>query len=269
MRVGRSRSTTAPMANVKIIWHCSTTAASPAGRPRCMAVNSSPNWPALMNSPMPTMTRHGASGFGTRNTSGTATSAKRSATSTSGSVSRRPRSIATKFTPQITATSRPSSEMSGSHGTSLAARLYAAPVPNRSPDNVRLLHDRSPGPSRPRRRRSRRLRGRRGRTARLHAVGGLPAGQEARARPRRGAARAPRARRAAHRPRPRPRGRGPRAARRTRATRGARGERGETVVAVAHRLVLHGHARPRRSPAASARRRRRPRVRHGHERRPG
>ena len=61
--VGRSRSTTAPRARVKIIWHCSTTAASPAGRPRCIAVKSSPNWPALMNSPMPTMTRHGASGL--------------------------------------------------------------------------------------------------------------------------------------------------------------------------------------------------------------
>ena len=85
--VGRSRRATAPITSVKIIWHCSTTAARPAGSPRCMAVNSRPNWPALMNRPMPASTRHVASGFGTKNTSGTATRANRRATSTSGGVS--------------------------------------------------------------------------------------------------------------------------------------------------------------------------------------
>ena len=56
------------MTSVKIIWHCSTTAASPAGRPRCIAVNRSPNWPALMNSPMAASTRHGTSGRRTKKT---------------------------------------------------------------------------------------------------------------------------------------------------------------------------------------------------------
>ena len=47
-RVGRSRSTAAAMAIVKITWACSTRAARPGGRPASMATYSSPNWPRDM-----------------------------------------------------------------------------------------------------------------------------------------------------------------------------------------------------------------------------
>jgi hypothetical protein len=104
-RDGRSRSTAAASSSVNGACAWSTTLASPAGIPTSIDVNSRPNFTTPSATPIPAISRHGIGGRRTKNTSGTATSAKRAAPSSSGGISSSPTSITTKFSPQVAATS--------------------------------------------------------------------------------------------------------------------------------------------------------------------
>ena len=63
---------------------CRTTDASPAGIPTSIDMNNNPNLTTPSATPIPTISRHGTGGRRTKNASGTPTSAKRSAHSSSG-----------------------------------------------------------------------------------------------------------------------------------------------------------------------------------------
>lgn len=77
--------------------------------PTSIDVNNNPNFTTPSATPIPTSNRHGTGGRSTKNTSGTATSANRSAHSSNGGSSSSPTSITTKFSPQIAATATASS----------------------------------------------------------------------------------------------------------------------------------------------------------------
>ena len=83
-RVGCSRSARLANTSVKRTWDCSTRGVRPAGMPACIARYTSPNWPALMNSPIRATSRQEAPGRGTKNTAGRHTKRKRTATNSSG-----------------------------------------------------------------------------------------------------------------------------------------------------------------------------------------
>ena len=72
--------------------------------PTSIDVNSSPNFTTPSATPIPASNRHGTGGRSTKNTSGTATNANRSAHSSSGGTSSSPTSITTKFSPHVAAT---------------------------------------------------------------------------------------------------------------------------------------------------------------------
>ncbi len=89
---------------VKTACNWSTSDASPAGRPRFIAMNSSANCPALSVSPIATTVRAPMRGGRTNSTAGKATSVNRSAANSSGGQESSPTWMTTKFTPQTTAT---------------------------------------------------------------------------------------------------------------------------------------------------------------------
>jgi hypothetical protein len=103
-RDGVSRRTAAASSSVNGAWAWRTTLASPAGIPTSIDVNNNPNLTTPSATPIPAIRRHGTGGRSTKNASGNATSAKRSAHSSSGGTSSSPTSITTKFSPQVAAT---------------------------------------------------------------------------------------------------------------------------------------------------------------------
>jgi hypothetical protein len=101
---GRSRISAAARSSVNGAWACRTTDARPAGIPTSIEVNNNPNLTTPSATPMPASSRHGIGGRRTKKHSGSATSAKRSAHSSSGGTSSRPTSMTTKFKPHVAAT---------------------------------------------------------------------------------------------------------------------------------------------------------------------
>src|SRR6266702_4584449 len=103
IRVGHSANSNAAKAMVNSAWLCTITAVSPTGTPWAMAMDCDRNWPR--NSVALIATRSGQETLGLRtNRHGTAAMAKRSVVINSGENSSSAIRLATKASPQITAT---------------------------------------------------------------------------------------------------------------------------------------------------------------------
>src|SRR4051794_37693972 len=83
-RPGRSPSSSAAKPMVNTAWLWITSEARPAGRPRWMARNSSPNWRAPIETPTASTQRHRTRGRPMNSTAGTAATRKRMAVNSSG-----------------------------------------------------------------------------------------------------------------------------------------------------------------------------------------
>ena len=108
--VGRSPSASAAKTIVNSACVCTITDASPGGMPCAIPKNWNRNWPANSVRPTGTSADHGRAGRGS-SSAGAAAIRKRSATSCGGEKASRPMRVATKATPQMTATrtARPAS----------------------------------------------------------------------------------------------------------------------------------------------------------------